>query len=600
MPLAAVLSRRSSVYRAALGLYAVKAGSDGFFAALARIAAGEAELVGERWTQQNERVVTFRVVKSPSKLSKNGPKNDSHLGDLPSGGQKISIGREFFVSATKDYEDWPLKWWREAVQNSVDAGAKNVDMKIEPNADGAVTVTCADDGSGMDEATIFEKFLVLGATTKTSASGTAGGFGKAKELLLLPWLQWRVHSRDVVVTGAGIDYRVERGPARVGTSLEVIMPSDMKTYDAAAIALVEKSNLPRVSFRLNGKSYRASLEGRNLIEEIPGKASVYFTPTPGEKFSKLIVRAKGLFMFDMWISDVPGHVIVELIAPSIEILSANRDGFRDSDVRQRVYALATKIAKDNLSALAAKTGMIRKKYQGTGKFRSRRVAAEALEQIGPAFSKTLDEATIRNVIAAISGQGEAPQTVTSLPSSLSAAAMLETKFTGSAHLEAALEQLAWEPDFYLINEIEGYKVHKKFFPETMTPAVLKLAKSWVELCRYVFMQLGSRKKFGVGFIFSRDSAAAALHADEEDWLLINPLRDRSEGDIWHPAQDQDLKWLYAAAIHEATHIADSIEYHDESFAAALTRNMARCADGYRKIRQIVAGVRMSGSAVADE
>jgi len=64
-----------------------------------------------------------------------------------------------------------------------------------------------------------------------------------------------------------------------------------------------------------------------------------------------------------------------------------------------------------------------------------------------------------------------------------------------------------------------------------------------------------------------------------------------------------LKWLYAAAIHEATHIADNMSYHDESFAAALTRNMAKCADGYRKIRQIAAGIRTrggGGSPEADE
>ena len=51
------------------------------------------------------------------------------------------------------------------------------------------------------------------------------------------------------------------------------------------------------------------------------------------------------------------------------------------------------------------------------------------------------------------------------------------------------------------------------------------------------------------------------------------------------------------------HIADRISYHDESFASALTRNMAKCADGFRKIRQIAAGIRTrgaSGSPEADE
>ena len=43
-----------------------------------------------------------------------------------------------------------------------------------------------------------------------------------------------------------------------------------------------------------------------------------------------------------------------------------------------------------------------------------------------------------------------------------------------------------------------------------------------------------------------------------------------------------------------------MSYHDESFAAALTRNMAKCADGYRKIRQIAAGIRTRGAGGSPE
>ena len=86
--------------------------------------------------------------------------------------------------------------------------------------------------------------------------------------------------------------------------------------------------------------------------------------------------------------------------------------------------------------------------------------------------------------------------------------------------------------------------------------------------------------------------------------MLNPFKDMQDRTtMWRPAQDSDLKWIYAAAIHEATHIADRISYHDESFAAALTRNMAKYADGYRKIRAIAAGIRTrgaSGSPEADE
>jgi len=194
----------------------------------------------------------------------------------------------------------------------------------------------------------------------------------------------------------------------------------------------------------------------------------------------------------------------------------------------------------------------------------------------------------------------------SMPSPAVATAMLDQKFLGPNHLEAAVKQLVWEPDFFLVNEIDGFTVPKKFFPATMTPTILKLAKTWTELCRYVMMQLGSEEHFGVGFVFSDSMAAAAITDEDregrdERWLMLNPFKDmKSQTEVWRPAQDHDLKWIYAAAIHEATHIADRISYHDESFASALTMNMAKCADGYRKIRQIAAGIRTRGAGGSPE
>ena len=131
------------------------------------------------------------------------------------------------------------------------------------------------------------------------------------------------------------------------------------------------------------------------------------------------------------------------------------------------------------------------------------------------------------------------------------------KFLGPNHLEAAIKQLVWEPDFFLVNEIDGYFVPKKFYPATMTPTILKLAKTWTELCRYVMMQLGSEKRFGVGFVFSTSAAAEAIvdqdrEGREEVSDHVEPVQGylTNERELWRPAHDPDLKWLYAAAIHE--------------------------------------------------
>ena len=585
------------------GLYVVRSGTEAYFPMMGMLEAGYAVFRGEVYDDEG-RAVTVEVTTAPE------PSHTPMMRAADPERRMITIGPEFFITALKDYKDWPIKWWREAVQNAVDAGGLHVALSATKQADGTMLVSCDDDGRGMDEETIVGKFLVLGGTTKTGPSGAAGGFGKAKELLLLPWLSWRIHSRDTVVEGAGIDYTVHRAPMRQGTRLEVVMPPDKTTDDAVALGFLQKCYLPGVRFTVNGVPAQAALVGKTLVSSVPEKADVFFTPTPGEMQSYIYVRARGLFMFQTYIGQTPGFVLAELIAPSIEILTANRDGFRDYHVAHAIDALAERIAKDNLSALKAGKGLIRQKFEGTGKFKAKERAAVLLDQIGSYGAGELSPRNTETLVAAMGSyaRGE-EEKLQSMPSATVTNILLDQKFLGPNHLEAAIKQLVWEPDFFVVNEIEGYIVPKKFFPATMTPTVLKLAKTWVELCRYVMMQLGSENHFGVGFVFSTDAGAQAISEEDregrdESWIMLNPFKDvHDRKEIWRPAQDADLKWMYAAAIHEATHIADNISYHDESFARAMTRNMAKCADGYRKIRALAAGIRTratGGSPEADE
>ncbi len=579
------------VEQAGPGIYVAASDTDAFFPLLALAADGQARLVGQRRAEDGAELITVEIP------------GVADLAQNPT----VTIGREFFVTALKDYTDWKQKWWREAIQNSVDAGAQRIALEVAQNTDGTFTIVVDDDGSGMTEDIIINKFLVLGGTTKTTSSGAAGGFGKAKELLLLPWIGWKIHSRSTIVEGAGVDYELRTASERRGTRLEVVMAADQTTDEPAAMAFVEKCDLPHIRFTVNGKTVRASLHGDKMVAEAEGKAEIYYIPMKtGEQQSQLYVRARGLFMFEKYIGSVPGYVVAELTAPSIDILTANRDGFRDWEVRREIDKLAEKIAKDNVTALARSRGLIRKKYEGQGKFRARERESEALAQIGPieTHEAPLDERTEQAVLQAVAYYAEESARTESgvlrqMPSKETASAMLDQTFLGPEHVRAAIKQLVWEPDFFLINEIEEYKVPAKFKPETMTPTVLKLAKTWTELCRYVLMQLGSTEAYGVGFMFSTTVGAAYLNEDGH-WLLLNPFKDVwDRRDIWKPTAQPDLKWLYAAAIHEATHLADGISYHDESFAAALTRNVAKCADGYRKIQKIVRGIKMRGGVEAD-
>lgn len=566
---------------------------------LAMVDRKEAVFLGERYVDSTTKALTVEVPGVPVERKPN-----------PS----IGIGREFFVTALKDYENWMEKWWREAIQNAVDAGSTKIVCTHKRNEDGTHTVSCEDNGGGMTTDILLNKFLVLGGSTKTSASGTAGGFGKAKELLLLPWVSWEVHSRTTVVKGAGIDYAVEEGESLKGTRLTVTMPADKFTYEAPCMAFIEKCNLPGIQFVVNGTSMRAKLAGKTKVREVPGKAAIYFHPGKGSSSSKMLVRTNGLFMFDRYLSDdVKGHVIVELLAPSIEILTANRDGFRDWQLRSEVDNYANELAKDVKSATRDRSKLIRQIFRGTGSFTAALATereAEILDTVGPIETKAggaIREDAIEKVMQIVESyryQDSSESGASQAPAIASPSATLVRTFfedmKGASSFEAAVKQLVWRPDFFVANEVEGVKVPKEFFPETMSPRVTKIASVWTELCRFVLIQLGSSLRFGVGFVFSEDAMAMFTHEQGTHWLLLNPYRDiKGQKGLLRPTTDEDLQRMYASAIHEVTHLADGIKYHDESFAAALTHNMAKCAKGWRRVKQIERAIPMRGSVEAD-
>jgi len=528
---------------------------------------------------------------------------------------QIGIAREFFTTVLRDYRDWRIKWWREAIQNAVDAGATKVKCEVVQLEDRTWRISCDDNGRGMDRATLVDKFLMLGATTKVGAAGV-GGFGKAKELLILPWLKWKVHTLDYMAEGVGVQYEVRQVQRRAGTRLEVLMPADEYTYAAAAIAFLEKCDLPNTSFEVISKPQteeherkrpKAKMEGRSLLGTVPGKAEIYVTKVKYQANS-IYVRVNGMFMFSNYIGETGDkQILVEITAPSVEVLTANRDGFRDWEVSDAVSKLAERVAKDTKSALAMKSGLIRKKYTGKGKFKTEQLQAAALGQVGPIPMTSKgrvnlpqpDAIAIAQVVermlrTGLPAEGGAPA-VGSLPNRALSQEFMSIPFSGAHHVEQAVRQLVWEPDFYMINEVEGRRVPKKFMPESMTPTILKLAKVWTELCRFVLIQLGAFHEFGVGFVISEDAMAMYKPEDDEHWLLLNPYTSpRSLKDVWKPSNREHQKHLYALAVHECTHLADGLEYHDESFASALTHNIAKTADGFRKVGKIVSEIKMKG------
>lgn len=564
---------------------------------------GAAKLAGEHYAPDGVKVVTIDYHRS----SKNPEVEERHVG----------IGPEYFVRELNDYDNWPEKWWREAIQNAVDAGASRIDCRVSKGDGDFFIVECEDNGSGMDEDTLLNKFLMLGGSQKPAVAGATGGFGKAKVLLLFPWITWSIQTRSLAVAGTGGTYAVRRDqPSHKGTILRVAMPSGQSTQIQHALAYIEKCTIPGVQFLVGEKTLRANVRKGKLVETFGDKAEVYYNES-ATGMGGLLVRINGLFMFNQWLdSSIKGTVFVELLKPSIELLTANRDGFRDWELRRAVDAFRNKLAKDTLSALKGKKNLMRQRYRGTGLFdlqeESKLIAGDLLAGLTTKRTPPKRGAIIHTEISVTEasaeamaeqlsirgpGIGEARVDGDKVDMGIAPPQLISTYLSvvhTETQLEHTVEQLAWSPDFLVVNEEEGFRVPKKLLPAGMTPTTLKLAKVWAELCRFVLIQLGSRRRYGVGWIFSRTSAAAFYEFDNEPWILLNPYKNarrfEATSELYNPHTD-DLRQLYASAVHEATHMYDGIAYHDESFASALTNNIAQTLPGWKLAKQIVASIK---------
>lgn len=598
------------------GVYEIDAEDDRYFVALALIAENSARFLGERFDARGVKHVVF----STGGAFANAPEQ-----------REMRVDANFYSSVLKDYEDWQEKWFREVIQNAVDAGAKHVDLKVEARLRPGTTeadfvVSCRDDGRGMDQETLLNKFLVLGGSTKSFGDKglSLGGFGKAKELIALPWISWKIHTRDNIAEGQGVKYSFDTAPRIDGTLVEVVMPKDKATTAYKATSFLSKCYLPDVKFTVDGKEKAADLKPHEQIDRFGDKGIVYHNPADVMSSSQILVRVGGLYHFGVYVtSSVRGVFILELTGRSIDLLSANRDGFRDQQLRWDVSNFVNELAADIFSKIRKGKGETREVYQGRGKFVSDESALRSAMLNQVKFKRKVghvEDEDIENVADALDKMGGAqqderlletsdPRSDQAIPRAVAppmnmrptgdlARIVLKVDMRGPSQVEAALKQLAWEPDFIIINsnpdkyeaerQTEFFKVTDKFRPETMAPNMRKLARLWAELCRFVLIQLGSERDFGVGWIFVEGVRAATVREEGKNWMMLNPFKGGAVGrkKLWSASSVEDVDFLFAAAVHECTHLHNSVSAHDEAFAAALTDSMVLTAGGQRIARQI--------------
>lgn len=600
-------------------------GSPGYTCLLAMISAGDARYNGDRFFTDGTRAVMAEVL--PVIRRSANPEQ-----------MRLIIDPNEFQRALDEYrEEWRLVWWREAIQNAVDAKSSQVALSVEEEGD-FVVASCEDDGIGMDKDTLQNKFLALGGTTK-GTSGSIGGFGVAKKILCFRWPKWAIHTRDHLLSGKDSQIEYEQTDLRRGTLLKAWMPKETGLFTQTSFALefLGRCNLSGITFTIDDAPFVGPrLRNGRHIRDLEGDratAKVYYT-----KESKLLQGAcyvrtvEGLFMHSRYLpSEVRGYVIIELVPKtdpktgqpyaSRDYLTSNRDDVRDPSLNRAITMMLNEIAADVKSALRSKHGAKVKKFTGTGgKFKPEVKEKEAtilynMETFKLGDAVRLTDESAKKIGDLVAESQNINRTLSDL--------LLKSSYTGTTQIETALKQISqgyWQRDFLIYPEPElaqkGFKVPKKFDPEHQPSMLHKLARVWADLCMYVMVALNSPKPYGVGWIFSEDAQAYHLTDEQgENWLLLNPyivdpkalnkldLRQAAtlrDAEIWSPTDKEHLHLLYALAIHECTHYADGLSYHNELFSSAITYNTSLAGKGFKYVEKIARAARVVASKEREE
>lgn len=447
----------------------------------------------------------------------------------------------FIKSAKRQYSDAEISIVREALQNSVDAGATQIQFIADDES-----VEIIDNGHGMDEQRMVEAMLTMSGTAKEA--GAIGGFGAAKELLLFCHKSYRILSRDIHVDGHVLEYEMKKAEPIKGTSIKMWFHQDF---------LYKKER-----FMEKAKNYLASCYVKGVIKlngEIQPTNRAVGTPVKGfawgtiysrktkESMCYMSVRINGVMMFQRWVGSVHRDFILEITKPSIETLTMNRDGLQldaDRELQQTLSEIT--IDKESFGRL----------YKSTMLYRGQQDSYDDLIEKFLETEATLTQAEKFQVVEMVAAKaGISKEQLQEMPvedvSKMLIDFSCKEQATRGDH----------KADFIIKVCDKGYDT----IPEWLTPAKMgkqkrQLIKLWKHCLKIVFRANGHKKKFKVGWILDPNAKAMFSKDDNGIAFLLNPLHSWLDGTM----QPKALFFsMLSLAAHEIAHT--NHPYHDENF-----------------------------------
>ena len=248
----------------------------------------------------------------------------------------VTISHEHFKKSKLEYSNWMQAIFREAIQNSVDAGANILNIDYFKDEDNNLNLTFKDNGSGMSLDILLNVLLTMGGSKKDN-DDAIGGFGYAKSILFFAHNEYTIKTNDIILKGHGGNYTyTENNNIVSGTEFNIVIENDyyhaqIERVEEYLREIIEFSYLPNITFIINNSKnpYKYNKYKFDLKSDL---GDIQFSDNGYSNYSDLWIRINGLAMFKHSVYNQEKQSsfvgILNLNKTPLEALTANRDGLQ--------------------------------------------------------------------------------------------------------------------------------------------------------------------------------------------------------------------------------------------------------------------------------
>jgi hypothetical protein len=465
----------------------------------------------------------------------------------------VAIPAEHFTKSAKtDYADHETAIFREAIQNSVDAGATEIYIDL-----GADWLSVADNGMGMAKDVLIGAMLTLSGSYKSA--GSIGGFGAAKAILLFQHASYEIETNHISVKGSVLEYEMnEEAPYTKGTKITMHFRDDYNFRRdhmmAKAIQFLSDCYLPDTKIILDGSEYKG-FKVEQQVKDL-GWGMVYCDPCDDEK-QDVVVRINGVKMFNKYVGTLNKKIVIEITKPSTEILTSNRDSFNWT-TGSEIDALMQEITIDKASFGRMHNTLT--KYSGSSRYFVTNVIRKIKDLIEQIDATLTSHEMRAKTVAAFNDMEN--KVLTGHMTQEDAIKLLKSEVKQiDPGMSISIDDIIAEgvdTDFFIqINKKGMDTIPKELAPSTMKLKYKNIALLWKAAINHVSKSNGIEVPCCIGFIVDDRIEAQYIKTDGIHKFMVNPyFVERYTGKIL-------ANKMLLLAAHEMTHMYRN--YHDEYF-----------------------------------